>query len=224
MIHFAHRGLSSIYPENTLLSFEKALELDFDGIEFDVTKLTCGTIVVFHDYNTDRLLNDDYCINDLSYEQLKRIGTKSGEIVPTLEEVLDLIGNKKTINIEIVTNGIYKDVAKIVNKKIKEGLDKTNIIISSFYHNEVKKIKDLVHGIKTAVLMEAVPCNFSRPAIDANADFLNLSYEFITKEIVMDAHNRGLKVFVYTVDKKRDYLKMKRLGVDGFFSNYFSLK
>ena len=48
-LNFAHRGWSGLYPENTLLAFQKAIELGVDGFEMDVQLSRDGEVVVFHD-------------------------------------------------------------------------------------------------------------------------------------------------------------------------------
>ena len=223
MYKIAHRGLSGLYPENTLIAFEKALELDFKGIEFDVIRMRCGTLAVFHDYNTDRLLSVDVCINDLTLVDANKL-TLSGKKIPTLKDVLELIGNKKEIHLEIKDNDIYQLVANELNEQIKNGLNPENIIVSSFFHKNVLKIKELVKDIKTGCLIESVPITLSKVAMDCRADYLNVGLEFITKDLVEHAHSKGLKVLVWTVDKQRDFDKMKSIYVDGVFSNFFDLE
>ena len=73
----AHRGFSNNYPENTMLAFEKAIEIGAKCIETDVTILKDGTLVLFHDYETKEHSNHDGIINDLDYNDIKRIDAGS---------------------------------------------------------------------------------------------------------------------------------------------------
>ncbi len=64
---FAHRGVQTIAPENTILAFEKALEIGIDGIELDVQLTKDGEIVVIHDEELGRICNGIGLVKDMSY-------------------------------------------------------------------------------------------------------------------------------------------------------------
>ena len=66
---FAHRGLSSIYPENTLIAFEKALEYEIDGIETDVQLTKDGELVIIHDETLDRTTNGTGFVKDYTLKE-----------------------------------------------------------------------------------------------------------------------------------------------------------
>jgi glycerophosphoryl diester phosphodiesterase len=68
----AHRGFSSRYPENTLLAFERALDLGADGAEFDVQLSRDGVPVVIHDESLLRTAGDERLVKDLTLEELQR--------------------------------------------------------------------------------------------------------------------------------------------------------
>lgn len=51
---FGHRGVKALYPENTMLSFQKAYEMGVDGIEFDVRATKDGELILMHDETVDR--------------------------------------------------------------------------------------------------------------------------------------------------------------------------
>jgi len=93
-----HRGVRSLYPENTLVSFRAALDLKLDLIEFDVRKTKDGHLVVCHDADIERTTDSKGLIREMTLEQLKAVdaGIKAGEQfagerIPTLEETLDLM-------------------------------------------------------------------------------------------------------------------------------------
>ncbi len=93
-----HRGYRSEYPENTLVSFCKAIELGVDAIEFDVWLSSDGVPVIMHDGNAWRTTGCNRHINDMTLAEIKELdaGTLfdekfTGEKVPTLREVLELV-------------------------------------------------------------------------------------------------------------------------------------
>ena len=97
----AHRGWRSKYPENTMLSFRKALELDIDGIEMDVHMTGDYHIVVCHDATLDRTTDSTGMISRMTLEEVRkadagiRFGEEfKGEKVPTFEEFLEWKKNR----------------------------------------------------------------------------------------------------------------------------------
>ena len=70
LINYAHRGASAYVPENTMLAFKKAVELEATGIELDLQKTKDGKIVIFHDEYIDRKSNGTGKIGDYTYNEL----------------------------------------------------------------------------------------------------------------------------------------------------------
>ncbi|MBM7715409.1 glycerophosphoryl diester phosphodiesterase [Bacillus thermophilus] len=82
----AHRGYSAEYPENTLLAFQKAVDLGVDMIEFDLRLSKDNVVVIIHDDTVDRTTNGTGMVNDLTLKELKELDAGEGEKIPTLEE------------------------------------------------------------------------------------------------------------------------------------------
>ena len=102
----AHRGWRAKYPENTMLGFRKALELDIDGIEMDVHMTKDYRIVVCHDPNLARTTDMSGNIYEMTLEEIKKAdaGIKfgeefKGERIPTLEEFLELMATRPDIKV-----------------------------------------------------------------------------------------------------------------------------
>ncbi len=72
--------------------------------------------------------------------------------------------------------------------------------------------------IGTALM--TVPIGKSRKATKSGASFITLHLGVASASFVADAHKRGLKVYVFTVNEIKDYDRMKTYGVDGIFTNY----
>ncbi len=169
---YAHRGSSYEYPENTLLSFEKAAKVKgIAGIEFDVQLTKDGEIVVIHDESIDRTLDGKGYVRDYTLEELKQFNvTPSGQDepfvdengehlhVPTLRELFDLLqpyckNNGLILNIEL-KNSVYpyegmeqKVIDLVAEYKLQE-----NIIYSSFNHDSLAVVKDINPAAVTATL------------------------------------------------------------------------
>ena len=221
IIRIGHRGACGYEPENTLLSFKKALKLNVDMIELDVYLCKTGELVVIHDDKVDRTTNGKGYITEKSFEELRQLDAGKGEKIPTLQEVLDLTNKKAKENIELKGEGTAKPVSKVIEKYVKEkGWSYDDFLVSSFNHYELLKFSKLNPNIKIGVLIKGTPIGFAEFAEKVNAYSVHLSLEFINKEFVEDAHKRGMKVFVWTVNDTDEMQRMKELGIDGIFSKF----
>ena len=99
MIKIGHRGAKGFVSENTLPSFQKAMEIGVDGIELDVRLTADGELVVIHDEAIDRTTNGNGLVSQFSLKELKAFRINSTLEIPTLREVLNIIDKKCFINI-----------------------------------------------------------------------------------------------------------------------------
>lgn len=216
-----HRGACGHKPENTLASFKKALELGVDMIELDVYALPSGEVVVIHDDKVDRTTDGHGYVLDFTLEDLRSLDAGNGEMIPLLTEVLDLINKQVPINIELKGVGTATKVANIINRYKRDlGWKNEHFFISSFNHIELQAFKNLIPEINIGALVGHIPVDYAAFAEDLGAFSANLNAEFTTTEYVTDAHARGLKVYVYTVNDESEVKRMQTLGVDGIFTNY----
>ena len=102
-----HRGARGLEPENTIRSFQKALELGVDYIECDVHLTKDGHIVLIHDHTLDRTTNETGDVNDYTFEEIRKLDAGKGKKIPTLQELLDLVRGKVKIHIELKDTGAF---------------------------------------------------------------------------------------------------------------------
>lgn len=228
-IVFAHRGFSGLYPENTLLAFKKALELGVTGIELDVQLTKDGHIVVIHDEKLERTTNGHGLVVQYTLAELRELDAGSwfsphqeGLVIPTLEEVLELIENYPIIlNIELKTGIVdYPALEEKVLAMVKEFDLADRVLYSSFNHYSIKKIKDLDATARTGVLyMEGIyePWDYARWI---NADALHPLFYVVRPELIAGAHAAGIDVNTFTLDDETLMRRMIQCGVDGIFTNY----
>lgn len=155
---WAHRGCSQNYPENTLLSFSKAIELkDLCGIELDIQLTKDNELVVIHDERVDRTTEGIGYVRDYTLKELKTLNIYQGQKIPTMAEVFDLIGNRlkngMKLNIEL-KNSVYHYEGmeeKIVGMVEDLGLGNA-IVYSSFYAKSIRRLKDMGVTSELAIL------------------------------------------------------------------------
>lgn len=97
----AHRGWCAKYPENTMIAFEKAVELGVDQLETDVRMSRDGELVLMHDATVDRTTNGKGLVCDKLLCELKALDAGMGEHIPTLRELLELVKDHPTMTLDI---------------------------------------------------------------------------------------------------------------------------
>lgn len=214
-----HRGAMGYAPENTLKSIEKALELGVPWVEIDVQYID-GHLVVIHDNRLERTTNGTGYVFDKSFSSLRTLDAGDGEKIPTLEEILDLMSGRAGINIELKNANAAGPVVELIRQVVKQDWNVEQFLVSSFIHHAIRKVKQLDSRIRIGALLGGIPIGYAAFAEALAAYSVNTSIEFINREFVQDAHSRGLKVFIYTVNHPDDVKRMMSLGVDGVFSDY----
>ena len=219
LLCIGHSGAMGHEPENTLSSIRKALEQGAPCMEVDVYYVD-GHIVVFHDNRLERMTNGTGYLREQSFNDLRSLDVGDGQRIPTLEEVCELIDSQANLNIELKGPDTAVPVAELLSELISTGWDKNRFLVSSFHHRELLEMKRLNPDIKLGALVRGIPVDGSRFAENLGAFSVHPSLDFIDQPFVDDAHNRGLKVYVYAVDHPEDIAKMQALSVDGVFTGF----
>lgn len=223
-IIFGHRGAAGYEPENTLLSIRKALSLGAQWLEVDVYSVM-DELLVIHDERLERTTNGEGYVTKCTREYLRSLNAGKGEKIPFLSEVFDLIGGKAGINVELKGANTAEPTAKLIQHYLTTGKMKADqFLVSSFNHPELAVFKKLMPHINIGALVAHIPLKYARFAEKLGAYSVNASLEFVSKEFVDDAHRRGMKFFVYTVNNPEDVTRVKALDVDGIFSNFPDIK
>jgi glycerophosphoryl diester phosphodiesterase len=221
MVCFAHRGASGHEPENTLRAFRTALNLGAPWIEIDIQAVE-GELVVIHDDTLGRTTSGKGYVSGQNLEYLRALDAGKGERIPLLREVLDLI-SKAGAGINIELKG--RDTAVLAVSLIKEYVGKgcltyDQIIVSSFSFEELKKARELSPELKIGLLYDKLTPDYYQTAEALCAFSLHLNFRNIDQKLVEEAHSLGLMVIAFTVNKPGDIERMRRLGVDGIFTDY----
>ena len=212
IIIVAHRGFSGVYPENTLLAFQKAVELGVDFVELDVHQTNDKEIVVCHDHTIDRTTDGKGYIKEMTYEEIKKYDAGKwkgypGEKIPLLKEVFEKFGNKIKILIEIKEC----DVSTLI-KLIKEYRMEKRVIVGSFNLEYIKEVRNLLPIISTALISYEVPENIDQ-LIKYGIRKLDIHFHNLNKEIVKKLVSYGFVVNTWTPDTEEELKKAIDYGV-----------
>ncbi|MDM5139394.1 glycerophosphodiester phosphodiesterase [Aeromonas bestiarum] len=215
----AHRGASGLAPENTLKAIRLALTLGAQAIEIDVQRAD-GELWVFHDRRLERCTNGGGVLTAQSRAYLAGLDAGEGEPIPTLWQVMEAIAGKAELHIELKGAQTADEVARLTRRAEAElGFTPAHWVVSSFHHPELARFAALRPEIRLGALTATIPLTLAAFAAELGAWSLNCDLDFVDTALVMDAHRRGLKVLVYTVDQPADLAALAAMGVDGIFTN-----
>jgi len=217
----AHRGGAAVKPENTLAAFKNAVELGADGVEFDVQLTKDGEVVVIHDEFINRTMTGEGLVKDHTLAELRQLSAGEffdsefkDEKIPTLAEVLELVQDLEVINIELKNFLPYPELeAKVLNLVDQFGI-RDQVIISSFNHYSLQKLKKMQPEIKTGALMASKMINPSDYAFKRGFDALHLHFLTADQEVVDKSHFMGMQLNVYTVNFPESVEELLAKGVD----------
>jgi len=225
----AHRGLHNQYPENTLESFEAAIQSNVDGIECDVQITRDGHVVVFHDSTLERMGHSQKFIQELTIEQVREVdivhpqSNKKAKI-PTLLEVCDFIKDQCLFNIELKNYSFFdhcleKAVLQILNTfKIE-----SHILISSFNPISLRYFYKHAPHIERALLFYERQSWHNRRALFApwaKVTTLNPSTCLATKQSIDRFHKKGYKIIVWTINSMDEARFFAKQNVHGLITDY----
>jgi len=216
-----HRGASGHEPENTLRSIRRALELGVDGIEIDV-RLVEGELLVFHDARLERTTNGRGSLARKTLAQARALDAGQGEQIPTLREVCELTAQRVFINVELKGPGTAGPTARLIRELVEHhGWSRDRFLISSFLRRELRAFRKADAGATPMGLLLTRPTRFSfRSARAFGCLAVHPPLKYTDRAFVEKAHERGLKVYVYTVNEPKEIAAMRAIGVDGVFTDF----
>lgn len=221
MLVIGHRGACGYEPENTLLSFKKALELNVDMVEFDVRKTADDKLVIMHDSTVDRTTDGSGTISDMTLAKLRKLDAGKGQKIPTLEEVLDLVDRKVRVYIEIKAADAVQELAYTIKRYIEEkGWTANDFLVSSFDLESLQEFHTLAPDIQLMVLVSRVPKNWLSIMKKLPAEMMAVSIRSLSKELIEAAHKNNIACIVYTVNDPQEIDRIIKFGVDGICSDY----
>jgi len=227
---FGHRGARGLAPENTLAGFETALDMGIDGVELDVLTCSSGETVVFHDYRLDILAGGLGWVERTSLRDLKKrdVGAHfdpryRGERIPTLDEVIDLVGDRLILNIELKGEYANSDglESKVVESVRKKGLV-DSVIISSFNPVRVARVMEIAPEVKTGMLIQNDVAGWMRRfwfASVVGVDAIHPEIGMISERLVRKWHRKSKTVIAWPANTRADMEMLITAGVDGIITD-----
>ncbi|MDN3678108.1 glycerophosphodiester phosphodiesterase family protein [Flavobacterium paronense] len=215
MHKIGHRGAKGYVAENTLDSFQKAIELGVDGIELDVHLSLDEKVMVIHDDTIDRTTLGKGFVKDISSSELETFG------IPTLEAVFELVNRNCFINVELKTYETADKVVEIIEKYVAEKHWKyEHFIVSSFDWNALQQVVFLNDKIRIGILTESDLDLALAFAKFIKAYSVHPYYQLLTEENVNQMQSKNFKVYPWTINEQEAIIFVKSLNVDGIISDF----
>ncbi len=241
--NIAHRGGEALAPENTLVALERGLIEGADILEIDVHLTKDGEVVLFHDEYVDRVTDGKGRIEDLTLAEVKELDAgyfftrDGGQTYPyrgqgveiaLLTEVFAAFPEAK-FSIEMKTYS--QEMVEALVDIIKEYQMEDRVLVASFDDKTIKSFRKLMPEVPTSMaerevlifyIVQLLHLEFlyTPPAEAAQVPEYSGSIHVVTPRFLEAAHNRGMKVSVWTVNEEEDMHRLKDLGVDGLITDY----
>jgi glycerophosphoryl diester phosphodiesterase len=229
-IVLAHRGDMAHAPENTLPSFQMAVQKGADGVELDAKLTADGHVIVIHDPTLDRTTDGSGRVASSTLESIRKLDAGSwfgdvfrGAQVPLLEEVFETVGRKKLINIELTNystpgDGLVQKVCELIRRHQVQD----QILFSSFFAANLRKASRTLPEIPRALL--AMPG--LRGAWARSFGFMFGNYQALHPHIsdadrqqVQRIHRLNRRVHVWTANSREEVTQLREWNADGIFTD-----
>ena len=224
----AHRGASGSYPENTLIAFQKALEIGVDEIELDLYMTKDDHLIIMHDSTVDRTTDGTGVIAELTLAEIKDLDAGRvfgeqfrGERVPTWGEALDLVQGKVGLNVHLKEGG---NPDGHYERKVAKALDDFQMVEDSILtcsDESVGIFADIDSRIECRIFRaNRTPEEYIRKSVEMGLRTMQPGRDITTRDFVQKAHEAGRIVHVFYADTPEDMRRYIEIGVDGILTNY----
>ncbi len=221
ILNIGHRGAKGHSAENTLESFQWAIDFGADGIELDVHLSADGEIIVIHDETVNRTTNGNGLVKEMSLSELKARCVENQYKIPLLHEVFDLVNKRCLINVELKAGETVKPVVDLIEKYVlKKGWQYTDFLISSFDWPALQRVRDLHAEIPLGVLTATDLDLAIAFAKFIKAETIHPYFHLLTAENVLEMQQQQLKVFSWTINEPEDIQKIKSCKVNGIITDF----
>jgi glycerophosphoryl diester phosphodiesterase len=225
-IAFAHQGAHRPGGpgENTMSAFEAAIEMGYRYIETDVHATADGVLVALHDDTLDRVTDRSGTIGDMRWSEVRKARVGGTEPVPLLEDLLGLWPEIR-VNIDPKHDAAVGPLVEVIRRT--RAVDR--VCIGAFSDRRLARVRALL-GPRLCTSMgprqvaRLVATSRGVPSGRFTAACVQVPVrrgpiQLVTERFLSAAHQRGLKVHVWTVNDPTEMHRLLDLGVDGLMTD-----
>jgi glycerophosphoryl diester phosphodiesterase len=212
-----HRWAAWHKLENTISSFQTAIDMWVNMLETDIWQIHDGSYVIFHDSLIDRISKESWYIYDFTSNDLDHIVLNNQDHILPLDTFLQRVKDKA---VQIYFEIKQPNTADSICEKIREVLPYAKYTIGSFFHHEIHELKKSHPEVTTGLLFEWVFDNLDQYLATSNADIIWIWFESCDDYIVNTVKNSGKKLVLWTLDEVADIEKSLTYTPRGLVSNF----
>lgn len=231
----AHRGFSTIAPENSMPAYGAAVAMGAEEIEFDLWPTSDGEIVSCHDRELERVSNGRGLITDYTLEDLRQLdfGINFGEKfkgmkILTFEDILKKFSCHVIMNIHVKPLSYSEKYPEEIMKKIVGLIKKYDCEKYVYFMLEtdmqIKQFKEYAPQIPVCVgHLEERAWEIVDRAIEYNCEKVQLFKPYYNREMIEKAHKNGIKCNVFWSDDPDETNVLLNMGADTILTNEFNI-
>lgn len=229
LLVIAHRGNSSLAPENTLAAYEAAAIAGVDMIEIDIHLNAEGEVVVIHDDSVDRTTDGSGLISDLNTVEVARLDAGSwfsphyaGQQVPMFADVIDLALRFPEVHWLVEFKGTWSsDGVARVGAQLAEAELTDSMLLQSFDVQTMEALAKVLPQYRRGLLVGIVEDSTFELAKSLGVMCVNpaLRYVAVVPERVKELQNAGFDVMAWTANEYADWDVLVDAGVNGIITD-----
>lgn len=228
-IIIAHRGANRFAPENSIPAIDIAGKMGYWGVELDVCSSSDGILYLLHDPTLNRTTNGKGPITEKTSDEIDELKIDKGSNIaqypdlkiPRFEEALRECSRYNLVPIFELKflSERDRDIDTFLDIIHKYGYEK-KIIVHSFNYGALEYLRSRDREIRVMPIINPNSRLYGyKYAKSLGAVGLDCKYDFLTQKIIQIAHKNGLKVFCWTIDRRQDFKRAAKMGVDYIYSD-----
>ncbi|GAA1557637.1 glycerophosphodiester phosphodiesterase [Kribbella lupini] len=217
MIVTGHRGVMGSEPENTLRSFRKAIEYGCDEIELDLRVTADDELIVLHDATVDRTTDGTGPVEELTFDELRKLDAGLGEQVPTWAETIAAVGVRIQAEVKAA-----RAVPLLVESLQADPALAGRTMVTSSNAEILLAVRRAMPSATTGLIFGRTPEVADVLALTraAEATWALCGIAGLTVEGVAELHREGLDVTAWPVPDAAVFARAVELGVDGITTDH----
>jgi len=211
-----HRGARGLAPENTIAGLKKGLEHHVDELEFDLRVTKDGVVILHHNRHLVDPDGKKHLISECTYRELR----DHKPDLPSFEEVLDVIGHKVPLYIEVKHWEPTGPVVKIIKARLAKGWKPEHFLLGSKSQKTLREFHEALPGIEKVVIEPLSGVRAVRRARQVGAKRLSMQQLWLWPGFIWMISRQGWQLYGYAINDPKKAKKWARRGLAGVITDY----